>query len=79
MSRDPFEAPDDYWPSADPYTVEDDGDWRNSDSPVVRDLLRIFEDDDAPLEPCTRPNCRGCGCGMPLAKPEPDEGNEPPF
>ncbi len=50
----------------------DDADfWVNETGPDPRD----GEPEDEPhyddeLPPCTRPNCRGCGCGMPLAKPD---------
>lgn len=84
MIRDPFEQPDDELPPHEE-SADDEPDWRDSESPIVRDLLRAVSDEEE-LKPCTRPNCRGCGCGMPLAKHEVtvtveivDPDNEPPF
>lgn len=77
--NDPFEQPDDELPPHEE-PVDDEPDWRDSESPIVRELLQAVEDEEEP-KPCTRPNCRGCGCGMPLARPEAEaeKGNEPPF
>lgn len=76
MKRDPFEAPDDLPPHEAP-EGEDEPDWRDSASPVVRALAAALVSPIADDSPCTRRGCRGCEKSPPVAVP--DLGNEPPF